>query len=280
MNVFEILQYGFIQRAFVAGAFVAILCSTLGVFLVLRRLSLIGDGLAHATFGGVAIGLFFNITPLYAALPVVMLGSLGILKLTQRTRVYGDAAIGIIAALGIAGGVLLASLSQGFNVDLFSYLFGNILAISREEVVFSIILSVVVILMIVFSYYDLLSVTFDEEFAHVSGIDTKKINAILVLLTSLAVVLYMKVVGILLVSSLLILPAVTALQLAKGFRTTIVVAATSALLSVIAGITISLLANLPAGATIVMFNLLLFLIALVYKKTAKKLGLSPGKKML
>ena len=280
VNVFEILQYGFIQRAFVAGAFVAILCSTLGVFLVLRRLSLIGDGLAHATFGGVAIGLFFNITPLYAALPVVMLGSLGILKLTQRTRVYGDAAIGIIAALGIAGGVLLASLSQGFNVDLFSYLFGNILAISREEVVFSIILSVVVILMIVFSYYDLLSVTFDEEFAHVSGIDTKKINAILVLLTSLAVVLSMKVVGILLVSSLLILPAVTALQLAKGFRTTIVVAATSALLSVIAGITISLLANLPAGATIVMFNLLLFLIALVYKKTAKKLGLSPGKKML
>jgi zinc transport system permease protein len=195
-----------------------------------------------------------------------MLSSLGILKLVEKARVYGDAAIGIVSALGIAGGVLLASLSRGFNVDLFSYLFGNILAISKEEVVVSISLSVVVLLILIFFYYDLLSITFDEEFAYVSGIDTRRMNIVLVLLTALTVVLSMKVVGILLVSSLLILPAVTALQMATGFRATIVIAAACALLSVFAGILISFYVNLPAGGTVVMINLVLFGMVFVLKR--------------
>lgn len=259
-------QYGFVQRAFIAGAFVAVLCSTLGIFLVLRRLSLIGDGLAHATFGGVAVGLFLNVQPLYAALPIVIFSSLGILKLTEKARIFGDAAIGVVSALGIAGGVLLASASHGFNVDLFSYLFGNILTISSSEVTISIILSAAVIFILFFYYYDLFSITFDEEFAHVSRINTKRVNTILVLLTSLTVVLSMKVVGILLVSSLLILPAVTALQLARGFKTTILISALSGLVSVISGIMISFYMNLPAGGTIVMVNLTLFLITYSLKK--------------
>jgi zinc transport system permease protein len=262
MNIIEYLQYGFIQRALLAGCFVALLCSVLGVLLVLRRLSLIGDGLAHVTFGSVALGLVFKVYPLYISIPVVMLSSLGILKLMEKARIYGDAAIGVVSALGIAGGVILASVAGGFNVDLFSYLFGNILAISDAEVVISIVLSLAVLLLIYVYYHQIFSITFDEEFAGASGIDTKKINAMLVLLAAVTVVLAMNVVGIMLVSALLILPAVTALQLARGFRNTLVIAGLTAVCSVVAGIFSSLIMNLPTGAAIVMVNLLFFLVAL------------------
>src|SRR5512137_1826063 len=188
MELLEYLQYGFIQRALLCGSFIALLCSTLGVILVLRRFSLIGDGLAHVTFGSVALGLFFRVYPLYVSIPLVMLCSLGILKLTQRARLYGDAAIGVVSSLGIAGGVMLASIAGGFNVDLFSYLFGSILSISKAEVIISIVLSLLVILVITFYYHELLSITFDEDSAKASGINTKLINTLFVLLTAVTVV--------------------------------------------------------------------------------------------
>jgi zinc transport system permease protein len=265
MDILDYLQYGFIQRALIAGCFVALLCSVLGVLLVLRRLSLIGDGLAHVTFGSVALGLVFKIYPLYISIPVVMLSSLGILKLTERARIYGDAAIGVVSSLGIAGGIILASVAGGFNVDLFSYLFGNILAISDAEVIISIALSVIVLVLIVLYYHEIFSITFDEEYAGASGIPKEKINAMLVLLAAVTVVLAMNVVGIMLVSALMVLPAVTALQLARGFRNTLAIAGLTAVCSVITGIFSSLMLNLPAGATIVMANLLFFLAALTGK---------------
>ena len=261
MDIFEYLQYGFIQRALHCGSFIALLCSTLGVLLVLRRFSLIGDGLAHVTFGSVALGLFLRVYPLYVSLPVVMLSSLGILKLTQRARLYGDAAIGIVSSVGIAGGVLLASVAGGFNVDLFSYLFGNILAIGKEELYLSIALSIAVLAVIFLYFQEIFSMTFDEEFARVSGIATERLNTLLVLLTAITVVLSMNVVGIMLISALLILPAVTALQLARGFRTAMLISASAALASVVGGIFISLALNLPTGATIVLTNFVLFLFA-------------------
>lgn len=261
MDIFEYLQYGFIQRALLCGSFIALLCSTLGVLLVLRRFSLIGDGLAHVTFGSVALGLFLRVYPLYISLPVVMLSSLGILKLTQRARLYGDAAIGIVSSVGIAGGVILASVAGGFNVDLFSYLFGNILAIGKDEMYLSIALSIAVLAVIVLYFQEIFSMTFDEEFARVSGIATERLNTLLVLLTAITVVLSMNVVGIMLISALLILPAVTALQLARGFRTAMLISACAALSSVVGGIFISLALNLPTGATIVLTNFVLFLVA-------------------
>jgi zinc transport system permease protein len=265
MDILEYLQYGFIQRALIAGCFVGLLCSCLGVLLVLRRLSLIGDGLAHVTFGSVAIGMVFKIYPLYVSIPVVMLSSLGILRLTQRARIYGDAAIGVVSSLGIAAGIILASVTGGFNVDLFSYLFGNILAVSDAEVVISVVLSLVVLLMIYLYYHELFSITFDEESARASGIRTGKINAVLVLLTAVTVVLAMNVVGIMLVSALLILPAVTALQLARGFAHAMLIAALTGVCAVVAGVFGSLMLNLPTGAAIVMVNLLFFLVALTGK---------------
>jgi zinc transport system permease protein len=194
-----------------------------------------------------------------------MLCSLGILKLTQRARLYGDAAIGVVSSFGIAGGVLLASVAGGFNVDLFSYLFGNILAIGQGEMVISVALSIVVLAVILLFFNDIFSMTFDEEFARVSGIGTERLNTILVLLTAVTVVLSMNVVGIMLISALLILPAVTALQLARGFKDAMLISACAALVSVVAGVFISLAMNLPTGATIVMTNLILFLTAFVYR---------------
>ncbi len=266
MEMIDFLGYGFIQRALITGFFIALLCSCLGFFLVLRRLSLIGDGLAHVTFGSVAVALFLKTFALYVSIPLVMISALGILRLIERAKLHGDAAIGIVSSLGIAMGILLASLAGGFNVDLFSYLFGNILAISQEEMVSSILLSVVALLLVVFFYHDLLSTTFDEESAKTGGIKTRRINTILFLLTAVTVVLTMKAVGILLTSALLILPAVTSLQILKGFKASLLISSLIGVLSVVGGIFISFGLNLPTGATIVLFNFCVFVGMFVYGK--------------
>jgi zinc transport system permease protein len=269
MNVIEILSYGFIQRALLAGTLIAVLCSVLGVFLVLRRLSLIGDGLAHVTFGGTAIALslkLYSASSLLVSLPVVLLSSLGILKLTEKARVGGDSAIGIVSALGISAGIILASVGGGYNVDLLSYLFGNILSITTQEVGIAFVLFCVVLLLLSLFFNDLFAIAFNEELAHVSGIRTTTINSVLVLLTALSVVLAMKLVGIMLISSLLILPAVSALQLARSFKACVALAALQGGCSVVAGIFLSFAANLPTSAMIVLLNLLFFSLAFLVRR--------------
>ncbi len=265
MNIFEAFSYGFMQRALVAGCFIAVLCSTLGVFLVLRRFSLIGDGLAHVTFGSVAIGLLMRANPIYTSIPIVMLSSLGILRLAEKTKVYGDTAIGIVSSMGIAVGMILVSLSGGFNVDLLSFLFGSILAIDVADVYTSVILSVIVIAMVVLFYNELVSITFDEEFAKVSGIKAHRINTILILMTALTVVLAMKVVGIMLVSAMLIIPAASALQVAKSFRMSIIIAAVLGVFSVFFGIWISYILNIPPGGAIIVINFIILMLTFTYK---------------
>jgi zinc transport system permease protein len=272
MGIGEILSFGFILRALIAGTLIAVLCSVLGVFLVLRRLSLIGDGLAHVTFGSVALSLIMGVNPVYvtvAAIPFVMLSSLGILKLTEKARIYGDAAIGIVSSLGIAGGIVLASVAGGFNVDLFSYLFGNILAVGNSDMIIAAILFVVVLLAVAFFYRDLFAITFDEDLAQCSGIRTTTINTVLVLMTALTVVLAMKVVGIMLISALLILPAVSALQVARSFKATIIASCCFAMISVMIGIFGSFIMNLPTGGFIVLVNFMLFLLAFAWKYMRK-----------
>ncbi|MGQ9778004.1 MAG: metal ABC transporter permease [Thermodesulfobacteriota bacterium] len=266
MEMIEFLSYEFTQRALITGFFVALLCSFLGFFLVLRRLSLIGDGLAHVTFGSVEVALFFKTFAPYVSIPIVMMSALGILRLIEKAKLHGDAAIGIVSSLGIALGVLLASLAGGFNIDLFSYLFGNILAISQEEMILSILLSGVVLLVIIFFYHDLVSITFDEESARAMGIKTRRMNTILFLLTAVTVVLTMKAVGILLTSALLILPAVTSLQVSIGFKASLLISSLVGVLSVIGGIFISLGLNLPTGATIVILNFVIFMLVFVLRK--------------
>lgn len=266
MDILSFLNYAFVGRAYLAGSFVAALCAILGLFLVLRKLSLIGDGLSHVSFGAIALGLFFGLYPFLVAVPIVIIASFLILKLAEKTKIYGDAAIGIVSSVGIASGVILASVSKGFNVDLFSYLFGNILAISAQEVYLAVGLSFLVLLVVLFFYEDLFATTFDEEYAKVLGVKTQRINIILTSLTAITVVLAVKVVGVMLVSALLVLPAVTALQIARNFKSAMIIAVVIAVISVLFGITISFFANFPSGATVILVNFAFFILSLLYKK--------------
>jgi zinc transport system permease protein len=269
MELCDILNYDFIWRAVGTGILIAAVSSALGVFLVLRRFSLIGDGLAHVTFGSVAVVMLIGVSPMYitlAALPLVMLSSLAILKLTRAKRIQGDAAIGIVSSIGIATGIILISLSNGYNVDLFSYLFGNILTVTQTEFFLSLIVFIIVAATVIIFYNDLLAVTFDEELALTMGIKTNRINLILFILTAVAAVLAMKVAGIMLVSAMLILPPLIALQLSLNFKMTIIVSVLFSILSVICGIVAAFLLNLPAGGTIVITNVAFLLLVLGVKK--------------
>lgn len=269
MDLFDIFHYGFVQRAMIAGVLIAAVSALLGMFLVLRRFSLIGDGLAHTTFGSVAVVLLIGISPLYvtlAALPLVMIASLAIFKLTSSIKINADAAIGIVSSLGIAAGIIFASLSGGFNVDLLSYLFGNILTVNNTELFLSFIVFLIVVAMVIYFYDDLFAVTFDQELAQSMGVNTRRINVMLFLLTAIAAVLAMKVAGIMLVSALLILPALTALQLSVSFRATMIAAISFSILAVVCGIIFAFLLNLPAGATIVLFNIFFLLLVFAAKK--------------
>ncbi|MDD2680789.1 MAG: metal ABC transporter permease [Patescibacteria group bacterium] len=259
MELLNFFQYDFLLRALIAGSLLAVLAGVLGVFLVLRKLSLIGDGLAHVSFGAVALGLLLGIYPFYISVPITALAAFLIFRLGEKAKFYGDAAIGIVSAVGIAGGVIIASLAQGFNVDLFSYLFGSLLAISWSELYFLLALTVVSLIFIIYYYRPLFALAFDETAAKALGVKVKFLNTILLLLTALTVAAAVKAVGVMLVSALLILPAATALQLAKNFKATLLMAAGFAVLSVIFGLAASLTYNLPAGASIVMASFFLFI---------------------
>ncbi len=269
MLIADILSYEFVQRALITGVLIAAACSILGIFLVLRRLSLIGDGLAHVTFGSVAIVLLIGFSPLYvtlAALPLVVVSSMAILHLTRSRRIHGDAAIGIVSSIGIALGVIMASLSGGYNADLLSYLFGNILTATQTELILSFIIFTAVILFVVFFYRDLFTVTFDEELAKSMGVKTNRVNVILMILTAAAVVSAMKIAGIMLISALLILPPVAALQFSLSFKSTIIASFIFSVISVIGGMLFSFTFNLPTGGTIVIFNAVFLVIVLFAKK--------------
>ncbi len=268
MHLTDMFYYGFIQRALLAGILIALLCAVLGMFLVLRRLSLIGDGLSHVTFGSVALALFFGlqgVSMLTVTLPVVLFSSLGIMRLSERGRLGGDAAIGIVSSLGVSLGVVLAGLGGGFNVDLFSVLFGSILAISKAEIIVAVVLSVVVLGLLLYWYHDLVALTFNEELARVTGIRTRLLKGLLAVLTALTVVLAMKLVGVMLISALLILPASTALQVARGFRVAVILSMVTAVVAVTGGSMLSFGLNLPTGATIILLSLAQFCLAFLYR---------------
>jgi len=267
MDILSLFSYGFIVHAYIVGVCIGALAGMLGLLLVLRNRALIGDGLAHVSFGAIALGMVMGMYPFAVAVPIVVLASLGIGKLTERATLFGDAAIGIISATGVAGGVLLASMAQGFNVDLFSYLFGNILAVATWEIIFAAALSVIVAVLVLVNYHTFFLTTFDESLARASGIHTKLIEALLMALTGIAVVLSIKAVGVLLVSALLVIPAVTALQLAKSFGGAMTLSVLLAISVIFIGITLSFFADIPTGATIVLLSVFIFLFALAWRRT-------------
>ncbi len=232
----------------------------LGVFLVLRRLSLIADGLGHVAFGGIAYGFFSGIYPLFGAIAAVVLGSLGIYGL-RRIRVFSDAAIGMMSAGGLALGIVLVSLTQSVPADLYSYLFGTILGIATSNVYLAAGLGAFVLLVLAALWKEWISITLDEDFAKVSGIPVEALEVLFVLLTGLTVVIATKIVGVLLVSSLMIIPASTAIQLRLPFTRTVLASCIIAVLSVLAGLQISFSYNISPGGAIVLVSIALFLLA-------------------
>lgn len=264
--ILDALQYGFIQKALIAGSLIALSCAFLGVFLVLRKFSMIGDGLAHVSFATVALALLLSYSPLLVSIPLVIASSFLILKLNEKANLHGDAAIGLVSSLSVAIGIVIASLAQGFNIDLFSYLFGSILVISDLDVYLSVGLSLLVIGMIIFYYHDLFAITYDEAYARVSGMKVEWLNYLIAILTSITIVLGIRVVGTMLVSSLIVFPAVTALQVSRSFKHAMAIASIVSVLCVVIGVFLSFMLNLPTGGTIVIMNAICFAIAFSTKQ--------------
>lgn len=263
-------QYNFIKDALMVGILVAISCSMLGTFLVLRKLSLIGDGLAHVSFAGVAIAMLTAQSPLVVGIPLVAAASLLILKLHEKTNIHGDAAIGLVSSMAIAIGVMISSLSGGYNVDLFSYLFGSLLVISRVDLILSLVLAIAVVIAVIWLYPKLFAMTYDEEYAKIIGINVRHMNYLLSLLTAVTIALGIRIVGTMLISSMIIFPAVTALQVTNSFKATLSIAVITAVSSVVLGVLSSFVFNLPSGATIVLINSGFFALAYMYRKLVQR----------
>lgn len=262
----SIMEYEFIQNALLVGILIAICCSLLGIFLVLRKHSLIGDGLAHVSFATTAIAVALGVTPLVVSIPLVILASFIINALNSKANVYGDAAIGLVSSVSLAIGNIISSVTKGFSVDINSYLFGSILSISRAEVIISVILSILVILSVLFFYKGFFSITFDEEFAKVKGLNVNMLNSVLSVLTSITIVLGIRVVGTLLISSMIIFPTVSALQLETSFKRTMIYSALISVICVVLGIVLSFAFDLPTGASIVILNAIFFVVLFTLKK--------------
>ncbi len=271
----ELFSYAFMQRAFLAGLGVSVTCAILGVFLVLRRDAMIGHGLAHVTFGGVALGMLLNVAPLSVALAVAILSALGIMKLKERAGLYGDTAIGIISSLGMALGIFLVSLAGGFNLDLFGYLFGNVLAIDPGEVWVAFLLTLAVLATVAFFYQEFLFLTFDSESARASGVRVERLDSLMAVLTAVTVVVGMKVVGILLISALLVIPAAGALQVARNFKGAMALSAVLAGVSAAGGLIAAFYLDWPPSGTIVLASGVLFLVLFASRQWVKRLG-RPG----
>ncbi len=268
--VLEILELGFVQRALVTGIAVAVICSAVGLFLVLRRHSLFGDALAHAAFGGIAVGLFANVYPIWTAIVVSVLAALGMTKLRQSAKIPPDATVAVLLSSGLALGIVLVSLSGGFSVDLFSFLFGSILLVSQDEVVIILALSAIIMTILLLLYKRFMYITFDEEQAKVSGLQVSKLNYLFIILASIAVISSIRLVGILLISSLIVIPNITAMMFGKGFKKTAVLSGAIASSSVVAGIMISYVANIATGGTIVLVLVITFLTTLAIKRAQRQ----------
>lgn len=262
----EIFQYGFIIRGLEAGIIIALVAPLIGMFLVLRRYSLIADTLAHVSLAGVAIGLLLNLNPIVTAIGAATISSVAIERLRITRRVYGESGLAIFLSGSLAVAIVLLGLAHGFNVDLFSYLFGSIVTVKQTDVAIILVLGTLVIAAIILFYKELVFISFDEQAAQVSGIPTRLINTVLIILAALTVSLAIPIVGVLLISALIVIPVVAALQLRHSFKQTILYAEFFSVFSVIAGIFLSFYLDLSTGGTIVIITLAIFLASLFLKR--------------
>ena len=264
--IFDILQYSFALRAFEAGVIIAIIAPLIGIFLVLRRFSLIADTLSHVSLAGVAVGFLLGINPIITALIATVLASLGVEKLRVSRKVYGESALALFLSGSLALAVVILSLAKGFNNNLFNYLFGSIVTVTVIDIYTISILAVIVFALLLFFYKELIYISFDEESAKVSGVNTKLVNFVIIILSALVISISIPIAGVLLISALLVLPVITALQFKKSFIKTIIIAEFFSITTVILGIFTSFYFNLSTGGTIVLMMILVFILSALYKK--------------
>ncbi len=266
----EMLSYPFLVRAFVGGILISLCAALLGVSLVLKRYSMIGDGLSHVSFGALSIAIAIGWSPLAVSLPVVALAAFFLLRLTENSKVKSDAAIGMISASSLAIGIVATSLTTGMTTDVSSYMFGSILAMSRGDVSLSAVLSLVVLGLFVFSYHKIFAVTFDESFAKATGVKVEFYNIMTAMLTAVAIVLGMRMMGAMLISSLIIFPSLTAMRLFKSFRGVVWCSGVLSALCFCIGMVLSYRLSTPAGASVVLVNLAAFAMFSLVGLTVKK----------
>lgn len=261
MTVFwEMWQYPFLQRALFVGLLVSLCAALLGVSLVLKRYSMIGDGLSHVAFGAMAVASAVGWAPLAVAIPVVTASAFLLLRLSADSRIRGDAAIAMLSAVCLAVGVMAVSLTSGMNTDIYNYMFGSILSLSPHDARLSIALSVGVLLLFLLCYTRIFGVTFDESFSRAVGVRVGLYNAVIAVLTAVTVVLGMRMMGALLISSLVIFPALTAMRVCKRFSTVMLCAAILSVVCFTAGLILSYVLGVPSGASVVLTDATAFLL--------------------
>lgn len=276
-----ILNYEFLQNAFFSGLIIGVIAPLLGVFIVVRRLSLIADALSHVTLAGIAGSLYLSQTfsalallnPIYLGIVASVSGSILIERLRRLYKHYEELAIPIIMSGGIGISAIFISLASGFSTDLMSYLFGSVSAVSRQDLAVVAAIAVVVILFLILFFKELFVLSFDEEYAKASGLPAKWIHLLFMVVVALVIAASMRIVGILLVSSLMTLPVAAAMRLARGFKEAIILAIVFGELAVIIGLISAFYLNLAPGGTIVVTSIIILLLVIVIKKIILKLSI-------
>lgn len=260
-EIIKMFSYDFFVRAIIGGSLISLCAALLGVSLVLKRYSMIGDGLSHVGFGALAIAAAVNAAaPLEFAIPIVVIAAFFLLRISENSKIKGDSAIAIISTASLAVGITAATMTTGMNTDINSYLFGSIIAMSQKDIIICIILSLIVIIMYIFFYNKIFAVTFDESFAKATGTKANIYNMIIAFLTALTITVGMKMMGSLLISSLIIFPAITSMRICRRFKTVVICSAVISVLCSISGLVISYLYNTPTGASIVITNACILII--------------------
>lgn len=268
--IIQMFSYPFMVRALVVGSLIALCAAMLGVTLVLKRYSMIGDGLSHVGFGALAIATAMNAAPLAVAVPVVVAAAFFLLRLRETSHVKGDSAIALISTGALAVGVTVVSMTTGMNTDVYNYLFGSILSMTGSDVWITAAVSVTVLMLFIFFYHRIFAVTFDESFTRATGIPTGMYDSLIAILTALVIVIGMRMMGSLLISSLIVFPAMTSMRLCRTFRSVMISAGAVSVVCLVLGLVISYLYATPTGASIVLCNMAAFFI---YAAVAKWKGL-------
>ena len=255
LDILELLQAGFVQRAFVISIIIAVLCSVLSIFIVLKKTTLIGAGLARKAFGGLGFAYYVALIPLWVAGVTVVLGSIGITKAMRSTKISSDAAVAVFLQLGLAAGIVLLSVARGFGINLESLLFGSVLLVDFDQIITAAAIAAITLGLIFLFFKELVYVTFDETQARAAGVKTWFFDYLISVLAGIVVIVAIPIVGVLLISALLVLPALISTQVAKSFRQTVILSPIMGVITVTLGLLISIIIDAAPGGTIVLTGL-------------------------